>query len=128
MLTQRVRERDTLQVKYPSPNKQAPATEVNPATVQLDYYIRSPEMDQRNHPTPQVFDYFLPCKSRGSNALDVKIAIPPPPLWLERDSVSDPLPWQVGAARLLPPPILASRRRTPIESHPDQKNKWSGRR
>ena len=59
MVTQGIRDRDTLQVKYPSPDKQAPAGEVNPATMQLDFYIRSPEVDQRNHPTRQVFDHFF---------------------------------------------------------------------
>ena len=66
MVTQGIRDRKTLQVKYPSPDKQtlapdkqSPAGEVNPAAQQLDFYIRSPEVDQRNHPTRQVFDHFF---------------------------------------------------------------------
>jgi hypothetical protein len=66
MVTQGIRDRETLQVKYPSPDKQSPAPdkqspagEVNPAAVQLDFYIRSPEVDQRNHPTRRVFDHFF---------------------------------------------------------------------
>jgi len=66
MVTQGIRDRETLQVKYPPPDKQSPAPdkqppagEVNPAAVQLDFYIRSPKVDQRNYPTRQVFDHFF---------------------------------------------------------------------
>jgi hypothetical protein len=32
---------------------------VNPATQQLDFYIRSPERNDANHPTREVFDHFF---------------------------------------------------------------------
>ena len=32
---------------------------VNPAAIQIDFFIRSPEGDARNNPTREVFDYFL---------------------------------------------------------------------
>lgn len=32
---------------------------VNPAQVQLDFYIRSPEANEANHPNREVFDHFF---------------------------------------------------------------------
>ncbi len=59
MVTQGIRDRTTLKVNYPVPSKKSPAGEVNPAAMQLDFYIRSPETDDRNNPTRKVFDHFF---------------------------------------------------------------------
>jgi hypothetical protein len=59
MLTQGVRDRETLKVNYPLLNKRSPAGAVNPAAMQLDFYIRSPETDDRNNPPRKVFDHFF---------------------------------------------------------------------
>lgn len=59
MVTQGIRDRKTLRVDYPRPQKSSPAGEVNPATQQLDFYIRSPETDERNNPPRTVFDHFF---------------------------------------------------------------------
>jgi hypothetical protein len=59
MITQGIRDRKTLQVNYPLLNKKSSAGEVNPATQQLDFYSRSPEVDPRNNPTRKVFDHFF---------------------------------------------------------------------
>lgn len=59
MVTQGMRDRDTLEVRYPLPGKGSPAGAVNPATQQLDFYIRSPEVDARNNPPRAVFDHFF---------------------------------------------------------------------
>ncbi len=59
MVTQGIRDRKTLQVNYPLLNKKSAAGEVNPATQQLDFYIRSPEVDPRNNPTRKVFEHFF---------------------------------------------------------------------
>ena len=59
MVTQGVRHRETLAVDYPMLNKRSPAGEVNPAGMQLDFFIRSPEIDNRNNPTRAVFDHFV---------------------------------------------------------------------
>ncbi len=59
MVTQGIRDRTTLRADYPLPNKPTRAGEVNPATQQLDFYIRSPEIDARNNPTRQVFAHFF---------------------------------------------------------------------
>jgi hypothetical protein len=40
-------------------NKKQPADEVNPATQQADFYIRSPKADQRNRPAREVFMHFF---------------------------------------------------------------------
>ena len=40
MITQGIRDRKTLRVNYPMANKKQPAGEVNPATQQIDFYIR----------------------------------------------------------------------------------------
>ena len=57
MVTQGMRDRETLKVRLQPDTGQAGA--VNPATQQLDFYIRSPEHDDRNHPDRQVFDHFF---------------------------------------------------------------------
>lgn len=59
MVTQGIRDRNTLKVNYPLLNKKSSAGEVNPAAQQLDFYIRSPETDQSNNPTRKVFDHFF---------------------------------------------------------------------
>lgn len=59
MVTQGMRDRTTLKVTYPLLNKRTPAGEVNPAAQQLDFYIRSAEVDTRNNPTRQVFHHFF---------------------------------------------------------------------
>ncbi|MFQ5777449.1 MAG: hypothetical protein ACE5IP_05530 [Terriglobia bacterium] len=59
MVTQGMRDRKTLKVNYPLLNKKSPAGEVNPATQQLDFYIRSPERDERNNPARKVFHHFF---------------------------------------------------------------------
>ncbi len=32
---------------------------VNPAAFQLDFYVRSPETNEANHPPREVFDHFF---------------------------------------------------------------------
>ncbi len=59
MVTQGIRDRKTLEVRYPLLDKKSAAGEVNPAAQQLDFYIRSPESDDRNNPTRKVFDHFF---------------------------------------------------------------------
>ncbi len=59
MVTQGMRDRETLAVNYPLANKSSPAGAVNPAVQQLDFFIRSTEQDPRNNPTRAVFDHFF---------------------------------------------------------------------
>ena len=59
MVTQGIRGRDSLKVNYPMLDKKSRAGEVNPALQQLDFYIRSPEVEQRNNPSRKVFDHFF---------------------------------------------------------------------
>lgn len=59
MVTQGMRDRESLKVNYPLFDKSSPAGAVNPAAQQLDFYIRSPEVDARNNPTRAVFDHFF---------------------------------------------------------------------
>ena len=59
MVTQGMRDRETLKIDYPILDKKSPAGEVDPAAQQLDFYIRSPERDERNNPTRKVFDHFF---------------------------------------------------------------------
>ena len=56
MITQGIRDRETLVVRTGSGTD---AGAVNPAQMQLDFYIRSPESNERNHPTREVFDHFF---------------------------------------------------------------------
>lgn len=59
MVTQGIRDRETLQVRYPLLDKKSAAGAVNPAALQLDFYIRSPEVDPRNNPTRETFHHFF---------------------------------------------------------------------
>jgi hypothetical protein len=60
MVTQGMRDRKTLKTRYPWPvetRKKFQAGEVNPAMMQLDFWIRSPEIDNesKNSPTNKHF-------------------------------------------------------------------------
>jgi len=59
MVTQGIRDRKTLKVAYPLAGKKGLAGEVNPATQQIDFYIRSPQMNARNKPNRDVFLHFF---------------------------------------------------------------------
>ena len=59
MVTQGIRDRKTLRVNYPLANKKQPAGEVNPATQQIDFYIRSPQQNAKNKPNREVFLHFF---------------------------------------------------------------------
>ena len=59
MVTQGIRDRKTLRVNYPLAGKKGPAGEVNPATQQIDFYIRSPQQNPKNRPPRQVFAHFF---------------------------------------------------------------------
>ena len=59
MVTQGMRDRETLEVNYPLLNKKSAAGAVNPAAQQLDFFIRSPETNQNNNPTREVFHHFF---------------------------------------------------------------------
>jgi hypothetical protein len=59
MVTQGIRDRKTLRANYPMPNKKGPAGEVNPATQQIDFYIRSPQQNPKNTPAREVFAHFF---------------------------------------------------------------------
>jgi len=59
MVTQGMRDRKTLKVTYPLPTKKSPAGEVNPAAQQMDFYIRSPEVEQTNNPPRKIFTHFF---------------------------------------------------------------------
>jgi len=59
MVTQGIRDRETLEVHYPLLNRSGPAGAVDPAAIQLDFFIRSPETDDRNNPTRAVFAHFF---------------------------------------------------------------------
>jgi hypothetical protein len=57
MVTQGMRDRETLRVMLEPATGEAGA--VNPAAQQLDFYIRSPERNESNHPNREVFDHFF---------------------------------------------------------------------
>lgn len=57
MVTQGMRDRDTLEVLLEPRSGEAGA--INPAAQQLDFYIRSPEPNEQNHPGREVFDHFF---------------------------------------------------------------------
>jgi len=57
MVTQGMRDRETLEVMLEPSSGEAGA--INPATQQLDFYIRSPERNEANHPNREVFDHFI---------------------------------------------------------------------
>ena len=59
MVTQGMRDRKTLRVNYPMKDKKGPAGEVNPATQQIDFYIRSPQQNPKNRPNRDVFMHFF---------------------------------------------------------------------
>lgn len=58
MVTQGMRNRESLQVR-PELTGPEGAGAVNPAAMQLDFYIRSPETNEANHPNREVFDHFF---------------------------------------------------------------------
>ena len=57
MVTQGMRNRETLAVQL-SPDSGV-AGSINPATQQIDFYIRSPERNEANHPNREIFDHFF---------------------------------------------------------------------
>jgi hypothetical protein len=57
MVTQGMRDRESLEVMLAPSSGEAGA--VNPAAQQLDFYIRSPETNENNHPSREVFDHFF---------------------------------------------------------------------
>jgi hypothetical protein len=59
MVTQGIRDRKTLKVNYPMAGKKGAAGEVNPATQQIDFYIRSPQQNPKNKPNREVFAHFF---------------------------------------------------------------------
>jgi hypothetical protein len=59
MVTQGIRDRSTLRVNYPMAGRKLPAGEVNPATQQIDFYIRSPQQNPKNRPAREVFAHFF---------------------------------------------------------------------
>lgn len=61
MVAQGIRDRQTLQVHYPVLNKKTPAGQVNPAAIQLDFYIRSEAADptNTNNPPRKHFAHFF---------------------------------------------------------------------
>ncbi len=59
MVTQGIRDRETLEVNYPLLNKRSSAGAVNPAAQQLDFFIRSPDTNPNNNPTREVFHHFF---------------------------------------------------------------------
>jgi hypothetical protein len=52
-----MRDRESLQVKLNPDSGEAGA--INPAAQQLDFYIRSPARNEKNHPNREVFDHFF---------------------------------------------------------------------
>ncbi len=59
MVTQGIRDRQTLRVNYPMAGRKQPAGEVNPAAQQIDFYIRSPAQNPKNRPNREVFLHFF---------------------------------------------------------------------
>jgi hypothetical protein len=59
MVTQGMRDRETLATRYTPGAGPTDPGPVNPASQQIDFYIRSPEENTANHPTRQVFDHFF---------------------------------------------------------------------
>ena len=57
MVTQGMRAHDSLQVILNPDSGEAGS--INPATQQLDFYIRSPARNENNHPNREVFDHFF---------------------------------------------------------------------
>ena len=59
MVTQGIRDRKTLQGRLSDGQQEGPAGEVNPATQQIDFYIRSPQQNAKNKPNREVFLHFF---------------------------------------------------------------------
>jgi hypothetical protein len=59
VVKQGLRDRKTLRVNYPMTDKKLPGGETNPATQQIDFYIRSPQTNPKNRPGRQVFVHFF---------------------------------------------------------------------
>lgn len=59
MVTQGMRNRQTLATRRLTDQPMGEAGLVNPAAMQLDFYIRSPEMNEANTPNREVFDHFF---------------------------------------------------------------------
>ncbi|MEQ1857349.1 MAG: hypothetical protein ABL963_12890 [Longimicrobiales bacterium] len=59
MVTQGLRDRETLRVNHPLADQRLPGGATNPATQQIDFYIRSPEQNPNNRPNRQVFVHFF---------------------------------------------------------------------
>lgn len=57
MVTQGMRDRATLKVQLNPESGEAGA--INPAAQQLDFFIRSPQRNENNHPNREVFDHFF---------------------------------------------------------------------
>jgi len=57
MITQGMRDRKTLKVNYPMIEKKHRSGEVNPAAMQLDFWIRSPEDDKTSGNNPPKKDF-----------------------------------------------------------------------
>ncbi len=57
MVTQGMRDRETLTVQHGPAASGAGA--VNPAAMQVDFYVRSPETNEDNHPNRETFDHFV---------------------------------------------------------------------
>ena len=48
-----------LATMYPLAGRTSAAGAVNPALQQIDFYIRSPDTNDANHPSREVFDHFF---------------------------------------------------------------------
>jgi hypothetical protein len=59
MVTQGMRDRETLVVHRRSPDDPSAAGAVDPAAQQVDFYVRSAAEDARNRPGREVFDHFF---------------------------------------------------------------------
>jgi hypothetical protein len=79
-------------------NKKQPASEVNPATQQIDFYIHSPQQNP-NKPNREVFTHSSAWRSRGSRAK----AIPAAKQCSESDEVRCYLPGESSAKPLVHP-------------------------
>ena len=58
MVTQGMRDRESLEVQADATGATGSGA-VNPAAMQLDFYVRSPETNDANYPTREVFDHFF---------------------------------------------------------------------
>ena len=62
MVTQGIRDRETLEAHYPLLNKKSTADVVNSAAQQRDVFIRSPEANPNINPTREVYRHFFAMK------------------------------------------------------------------